>query len=306
VSVAPGWYKDPAEPTTQRWWDGEGWVGDPLPADVTPPDGPPPPSRSRPTVLARDPQLPAAPGMPGASESPPPPPPGPVPPPEPTRPGGPDVEVPPGWPGRRPAQPALGVPPRPQGHPLATLGTRAVARLIDFIVVAALNVVVNSFFVYQFWQEVSPVFSEAFRRGAAGQDMSDLPPVGDQAGNLQIVIVVLAAALWFAYEVPAVANTGQTLGKRLMRIRVVRIEQAGPVGFGRSFRRWNTMGLPTLLWWCFGIGFVLQLVDFLFALFDRPLQQALHDKSAHTVVISIATSQPDQRKETPDEQADPS
>jgi uncharacterized RDD family membrane protein YckC len=181
-----------------------------------------------------------------------------------------------------------------------------VARLIDLVVVAALNVVVNSWFVYQFWQEISPLVREAYRRGATGGGMSDLPPVGDQAGNLQIVIVVLAAALWFAYEVPAVANTGQTLGKRLMRIRVVRMEEAGPVGFGRSFRRWNTMGLPTLLWWCFGIGFVLQLVDFLFALFDRPLQQALHDKSAHTVVISIATSQPDQRKETPDEQADPS
>ena len=41
-SVAPGWYKDPAEPTTQRYWDGEGWVGPPIPADATPPDGPPP------------------------------------------------------------------------------------------------------------------------------------------------------------------------------------------------------------------------------------------------------------------------
>ena len=40
--IAPGWYKDPAEPTTQRYWDGEGWLGAPLPADATPPDSPPP------------------------------------------------------------------------------------------------------------------------------------------------------------------------------------------------------------------------------------------------------------------------
>jgi uncharacterized RDD family membrane protein YckC len=302
VSVAPGWYKDPVEPTTQRWWDGEGWVGDPLPADVTPPEGPPPPSRGPFGGVAREPQVPAVPGLPGAAERPPPPPAGPVPPPEPTRPGGPDVEVPPGWPARHGQPPAPGpqVPSRPHGHPLATLGERAIARLIDFIAVTALNVLVNGWFVYQFWTEISPVITEAFRRGMAGEDLSDMPAVGDQAGNLQIVIVVLAAALWFAYEVPAIANTGQTLGKRLLRIRVVRIEQAGPVGFGRSFRRWNTMGLPTLLWWCFGIGFVLQVIDFAVGLFDRPLQQALHDKSAHTVVISI------RRKEALDEQADPS
>ncbi|MBO0871596.1 MAG: DUF2510 domain-containing protein, partial [Micromonosporaceae bacterium] len=39
--IGPGWYKDPAEPTTQRYWDGEGWIGDPLPLSATPPEGPP-------------------------------------------------------------------------------------------------------------------------------------------------------------------------------------------------------------------------------------------------------------------------
>lgn len=162
----------------------------------------------------------------------------------------------------------------------------------------ALNVAVNGWFVYQFWLEVSPTVREAWRRSLAGESMSDLPTTGD-AGNLQLVILVLAAALWFAYEVPAIANTGQTPGKRLLRIRVVRLETAEPLGFGRSFRRWNTMGLPTLLWWCFGIGFLLQLVDVLFAVFDRPLQQALHDKSALTAVVSVAAPA---AKESPDEQ----
>jgi uncharacterized RDD family membrane protein YckC len=221
-------------------------------------------------------------------------------------------DVPPGWGHRRP-EPDLGTPPRPHGYPLATLGSRLVARLVDIGLVLALNVLVNGWFVYQFWTEISPVLNEAWRRSLAGESMSDLPEAGD-AGNLQLVILVLATALWFAYEVPAVANTGQTPGKRLLRIRVVRLEQpavrlaggadvAQPLGFGRSFRRWNTMGLPTLLWWCFGVGFLLQLVDALFVLFDRPLQQALHDKSAYTVVISVAATP---AKEAPDEPADPS
>jgi uncharacterized RDD family membrane protein YckC len=284
VSVAPGWYKDPVEPYTQRWWDGEGWVGDPLPAHVTPPPGPPPPSTStRPSD-----EVPPARTVPPT---------GAVPPPEPTPP---DAAIPPGWPGRRPPAP-LGPPSRPHGYPLATLGARFVARLVDIGIVFLLNVLVNGWFVYQYWLEISPPLREAWRQATAGEQPSDLPPAGDSAGTLQIVILVLAAALWFAYEVPAVANTGQTFGKRLLGIRVVRLEQAGPVGFGRSFRRWNTMGLPVLLWWCFGLGFVLQLVDILFALVDRPLQQALHDKSAHTVVISVETS--GQPTEHPNERA---
>ena len=40
-SLPAGWYKDPADTTTQRYWDGEGWIGKAIPADAVPPDGPP-------------------------------------------------------------------------------------------------------------------------------------------------------------------------------------------------------------------------------------------------------------------------
>lgn len=308
MSIAPGWYKDPADPATQRWWDGEGWVGEPIPADQTPPPGPPPASDpGLPPVPGHEPRLPEVPGVPGAGEVPP-------------SPGRrlPPFDRPEALPGRERFAtlpiPGLkpGEVPRPHGYPLAPLHKRLLARLVDIAIVFALNVVVNGFFVYQYWQEISPMLREAWRRSLAGESMNDLPQVGDQAGYLQLVILILVAALWFAYEVPAVANTGQTPGKRLLRIRVVPIERNEPLSFGRSFRRWNTMGLPTLLWWCFGIGFVLQLLDALFTLIDRPLQQALHDKSAQTVVVSIASGAPPSSsseqpsKETPDEPADPS
>lgn len=195
---------------------------------------------------------------------------------------------------------ATSPPTRPHGYTLASPGARLVARLIDIGLVFLLNVAVNGWFVYQYWLEIQPALAEIVRRSLANEptmSMADLPQPGPQAGNLQIAIVVIAAALWFAYEVPAVANTGQTPGKRLMKIKVVRLESDQPLGFGRSFRRWNTMGLPTLLWICL-VGFVLQLIDSLFVAIDRPLYQALHDKSAHTVVVAVPTS-----KEIPDEQA---
>jgi uncharacterized RDD family membrane protein YckC len=174
--------------------------------------------------------------------------------------------------------------------PLAASGARLLARLIDIFVVLVLNVLVNGWFVYEYVKEVSPVYRAWSRRVTEG-DGSSLPNVTERAANLQIVIVLLAAALWFAYEVPAVANTGQTLGKRLLGIRVIRLDNPQRLGFGRSFRRWNTMGLPTLLWCC-GIGFVVQFIDALFVAIDRPLHQALHDKSALTVVVDVGRSAP--------------
>lgn len=297
VSVEPGWYKDPADPTVQRWWDGEGWVGEPLPADATPPPGPPPaspPAGHAGAVPAREPQVPAVPGM-TTTEAPPrwadiPP----------RRISTPTKQV---WRPPAPGAPAAIAnqpPPRPHGYTLATPGARLLARLIDIGLVFLLNVAVNGWFVYQYWLEVQPLISEVWRRSLANEtSMADLPQPGPQAGNLQIAIVVIAAALWFAYEVPAVANTGQTPGKRLLKIKVVRLESDQPLGFGRSFRRWNTMGLPTLLWICM-VGFILQFIDALFVAIDRPLYQALHDKSAHTAVVAVPS------KEAPNEPAHPS
>ncbi|BCJ66019.1 RDD family protein [Polymorphospora rubra] len=295
MSVDPGWYKDPADPTTQRYWDGEGWIGKPLPADATPPAGPPPPepeppAAPEPTPPAGNQPVTAPPatgavGYPPANQPPggPPPPgwhPGPAHPPMPGAPYPPYGHQPYGY---QPPQP----PPRPHGLALAPLGSRLLARLIDIGAVFALNVVVNGWFVWQYVQELSPLFAESWRRAVAGDRSTEgLPQLDARADGLLLTILLLATALWFAYEVPAVGNTGQTLGKRIAGIKVVPVEADERIGFGRSFRRWIRMGLPTLLWYCC-VGFILQLVDSAFLLFDRPLRQALHDKSARTVVVQV-------------------
>ena len=83
---------------------------------------------------------------------------------------------------------------------------------------------------------------------------------------------------------------GQTLGKKLLGIKVVRIESPDRLGMGRSWRRWSPMGIPVLLWSCLGVGFLLQFLDCLFVAIDRPLHQAWHDKSAATVVVEVPRS----------------
>ncbi|MGW4297388.1 RDD family protein, partial [Micromonospora chersina] len=204
----------------------------------------------------------------------------------------------PGWPGRPPA-------PRPHGLPLASYGARLAARLIDLGVVFLLNAVVNGWFVWRYVEEISPYLRESVRRSLAGDTSTEgLPQPGEQAAGLQIAILLIATALWFAYEVPSMAARGQTFGKRLVGVRAVPVEADQPLGFGRATRRWSTLGLPTLLWYCCGLGLLLQLVDAVSPLFDQPLRQALHDKRAQTVVVQLPRTRPDTRT-TPRDRANP-
>jgi uncharacterized RDD family membrane protein YckC len=171
----------------------------------------------------------------------------------------------------------------PHGRAVAGLGSRLVARLIDIAALLLINAAVTGWFVYQWLDEMLPVSREWWRRVQASESTSDIVQP-ERAGTLQVVILILIAALWFAYEVPAIANTGQTLGKRLLKIKVMRMESEEPIGFGRAIRRWNPLGLSVLLWTC-GVGFLLQFLDSLSPVIDWPLHRAFHDRSAGTVVV---------------------
>jgi len=290
--ISPGWYKDPVDRTTQRYWDGEGWIGDPLPADAEPPVGPP--TTGTPTPAPRPPAVPATRTRPPTT-SPPTTPPGTAAPPG--SPSDSNGSGPPPGGGYRsgaltpkppPTVPGLSTgpaePPRPHGYALATSWSRIMARLIDILAVLLLNVVVNGWFVVQYVQEMWPYAQAISRQMASGEPLNDVV-APESVSTLQLTILFLAAAAWFAYEVPATANSGQTLGKRLMHIKVIRVENTDPIGFGRAWRRWNPLGLPTLLWNCCGIGLLLQAADLISGLVDRPLRQAAHDRWAGTVVV---------------------
>jgi uncharacterized RDD family membrane protein YckC len=267
TSIAPGWYKDPADPGTQRYWDGEGWLGEPLPADATPPAGPPP---------SAPPPAPAAPVLPAA------------------------VHIPPSTVEQGPPRPWYPLPARlvrPHGLPQATPGARLVARLVDIAAVVVLNVLVNGWFVYLYLQDFIPYIAEAWRRAVARESTADLA-VPERLGGLQWTILLIGLALWFAYEVPALANNGQTPGKRLLGIKVMRLESTDRLGFGRAFRRWYPLAMPTLLWVCAGIGLLIQVVGCSLVLLDRPLRLAMHDRYANTVVVHVGRSTPP-RKEPP-------
>ncbi len=448
--IAPGWYKDPADQTTQRYWDGEVWIGDPLPADATPPEGPPAGAASVPVREPERPRIdaasaptgpgagtpsaapteatdrpgqsttgssplpdrspvwtppagwptppesgqPASPpgwvppgqGQPGAGQpngdqphagqpdgtqpdgqpgawrpgshpsgwpptappttppsappvgsphsgspphqgptpphhgSPPPhygsppqgwPPAGSPPPNWPQQgwppgvrlppgvqlpPNGQTENPPPGWPAGT-GYPYVVVVPRPHGMALASLGRRFAARVIDIVAVALLSAILTGYLVYQWWQETSgywqqtwQIMSAAFK-GASVPDVR--PTMTSRGGWLSVAILLLIMVIWLVYEVPNIASSGQTPGKRLMGIRVVGLEATTPIGVRRAIRRWMPLALPMLVWTCGPLGFlfggVLQLINCLSPTINRPLRLALHDRRAFTVVVQTGT-----------------
>jgi Predicted membrane protein/domain len=250
--IEPGWYPDPVDKSVQRYWDGEQWVGRPIPADATPPVTPPPPEPPAPSSAP-----PAGPSPVPAKAQPP-------------SEFSPPVAV---------QDMRLGTQTLVYGKPLAPLSARFMARFVDTLALVGLNAFVNGWFIYQWWREMAPVYAET-QRYLLGQ-VAEQPMPTERASSLQWAIMLIGLGLWFAYEVPAVASTGQTLGKRLFQVKVIRYDGADP-GFRAAFGRWLFLSSPMLLLICLA---PLLVANLLWCTWDRPLRQCLHDKFGRTVVV---------------------
>lgn len=186
------------------------------------------------------------------------------------------VPVPPGHPG---GPYRWHVPPpaplSPGGVPLADFGTRLLAYMIDIALLTAGTVVVAAPVVAVLIFQVLPEPGTV----TAGFDPFDvvLPVLLIEAGLLNVVLLG-----YYLYAVEYMHRTGQTLGKRLMRIRVVPIDPARRLTRGMAVKRY-------LVEFVAG-SFVpfLHYVDCFWPLWDKPYQQTLHDKVAKTVVVKVS------------------
>src|SRR5512139_1377336 len=125
MSIAPGWYPDPADPGNTRYWDGEGWADQPVPttADLRAAEA----AKAAQEQAARD----RAAMMPGSY---------PVPPKQL------QGEAPPWWPEGIAFPPTLPV--QPHGLTLASPGRRLAARAIDLAALLTLNIIFNGYFMF--------------------------------------------------------------------------------------------------------------------------------------------------------------
>ncbi|TVL89178.1 RDD family protein [Streptomyces sp. SAJ15] len=166
--------------------------------------------------------------------------------------GGPYGAPPPGGPygDRYGADPLAGMP------PLGSLPRRLCARIIDALLVGIPLALVVAF----------------VRGGYDPYDPTD-----------STTMAVAGSVVYFVYEGLMLSHSGQTVGKKLMRIRVAMLSD-GAIPRGQAgWLRAAVYSLPELVPYC---GFVFWLVNVLWCTWDRPYRQCLHDKAATTVVVS--------------------
>ena len=93
------------------------------------------------------------------------------------------------------------------------------------------------------------------------------------ASTAQVLDLVVGLAYWGYFEGSA---SGQTVGKRVMGIRVIDFAKGGPIGFGRALLRYVgriVSSIPCLL-------------GYFWMLWDKE-KQTWHDKIANTVVVPV-------------------
>ncbi|MCY4665609.1 MAG: RDD family protein [Acidimicrobiaceae bacterium] len=110
-------------------------------------------------------------------------------------------------------------------------------------------------------------------------------------GSLGTNLAWLAVGL--VYEVSLVATRGQTLGKMVMRIKIIRAGDGLIPGWDMSAVRWLVPAIPGLvgLYTPLGLPELLSLVVYLSLTWDK-VRQGWHDKAAKTLVIKVVSSPP--------------
>jgi uncharacterized RDD family membrane protein YckC len=151
----------------------------------------------------------------------------------------------------------------PEGYPdrgpgsLASIGQRAVARIIDTALIAV---------------PLSIVTLVWFSETTDGEVSIEAP----------IWVVALFFALDLTYEVTMVRLFGQTLGKMILGIRIVRIPDGERPDWGQSGVRFLVPGVADAIPVWFSGFFAIGI--YLTAMFD-PAYRGVHDKAAGTLVL---------------------
>ena len=163
----------------------------------------------------------------------------------------------------------------PGGVPLAEFGDRLLAYLLDGLVLSAvlfipiIAVMIPWFIVY----------FQAINASVDGRQ-----PNWGLVALTFLGVFLLTFALQFLvtylYQVTYQLKRGQTVGKRVMKLKIVDAESGAPMDLSGARKRW----IITLVMSFIGIA---QLLDGLWQLWD-PQKQTLHDKVARTVVVKVS------------------
>ncbi|SDK68038.1 RDD family protein [Streptomyces indicus] len=151
--------------------------------------------------------------------------------------------------------------------PLADMGKRIAARIIDALIIGI----------------PLGLIQLPFNNRIVETDTDDLGEVvtASYSGS-SFIWTLIAVVAFVGYEWFMVKKNGQTLGKKLMNLRVAMLQDGSTPPSSPALTRAAVLWLPALLccpclWWLILIVMVMT---------DKPYRQALHDKAAKTVVVS--------------------
>ncbi|MBQ0903564.1 RDD family protein [Micromonospora sp. U21] len=194
--------------------------------------------------------------------------------------------APPGW-----APPGYAGPPRPLpptlspgGQPLASFSDRLLAWLIDMTLASAVSLVLFMPVFLVLWARMITEMSRTNPDGTLVEPdpgrlfISFFLPIL----LLQLGLLVLMLGLYWLYHVEYLKRGGQTLGKKVMKLRVVPLDPTRALDRRMAGRRWLVQYLAASL--VPGISYL----DGFWQLWDKPWQQCLHDKFAGTVVVKVS------------------
>ncbi|MGK4581039.1 RDD family protein [Kitasatospora sp. HPMI-4] len=161
---------------------------------------------------------------------------------------------PPGYGAPYPPGPGAAPGPLPGMPPLGSWPNRILAKLIDYIGIQII----------------------------AGLIVLPFANLGNQDGY--VGATWLGYAMYLVYEGVMLSRDGQTVGKKLMKLRVAMLADGSVPTGAAAWTRSAVFVVPALvccglLWWP---------VNGLFGVFDKPYRQCIHDKAAKTVVVSTA------------------
>lgn len=169
------------------------------------------------------------------------------------------------------AAPALQIAPDTE---LAERGIRLGAFVIDYIL--GVLATLPGFLI------LGPTFLSIFVTAASGQqpDFSAL-----QAGSLMsgLLVLALGTLILLVIQIVMLSTRGQTIGKRILGIRVVRYPDGSPAGFVHAWLLRNF--LPFLIQLIPWIGFAFWIVDACFIFTQE--RRCLHDLIAGTKVVKV-------------------
>jgi len=172
------------------------------------------------------------------------------------------------------------VPVAPDGRPLADFGTRLLSYLIDAAILGGIAFILFMPVFLLVFLRLMPDPASVYEPAAPPEDVFVDFVLPLLLVELGFFLVLLAG--YYVYFVEMMYRSGQTVGKKLMKIRVIPLEPGATLTRGMAAQRYLIQFVVAMI-----VPFFSYLDGF-WQLWDKPYQQTLHDKVAKTVVVKVA------------------